>query len=293
MAITASKDAFKSHFATENELITPVTIEAAKFAKWTVSKATRPAIGQVSEARLDVPSLKKQDTPAAPVVSCLACFQSPQRLISLCCQMNPRFKDKLDEYLANQASTLPTELLQILASYQDLLYARTTFDNQDDIRAISSLHIMNHIAKTRQRVLKNNEALASNPDNTGRETRDQGFTRPKALILLPMRNSAIPWIQHLMNFSLATQVENKTRFLNDFSLPEGVVDKLATDERDAEGASKYPRDHRESFKGNIDDTFRVGMKVTRKSVKLYSEFYQSDLIIASPLGLRTSIENQK
>lgn len=208
-------------------------------------------------------------------------------------KMNPRFNEKLDDYLDSRASELPSEVLQILASYKDLLYARTDFDNHDDIRAMTSLHIMNHIAKTRQRVLKNNEALASNPDNNDRETRDQGYTRPKALILLPMRNSAIPWMQHLMNFSLATQVENKTRFLNDFSLPEGVVDKLAKDEKDAEGMSKYPRDHRETFQGNIDDTFRVGMKITRKSIKLYSEFYQSDLIIASPLGLRTSIENQK
>lgn len=207
--------------------------------------------------------------------------------------MNPRFKEKLDDYLEDSRSELPSELLQILSSYQDVLHARTDYDSLDDIRAMSSLHIMNHIAKTRQRVLKNNEALASNPDNIDRETRDQGYTRPKALILLPMRNSALPWIQHLMHFSLATQVENKTRFMTDFSLPEGVTDKLAKDEKDADGMSKYPRDHRETFKGNIDDTFRVGMKVTRKSIKLYSEFYQSDLIIASPLGLRTSIENQK
>ena len=76
-------------------------------------------------------------------------------------------------------------------------------------------------------------------------------------------------------------------------MPEGAVDKLAMDEKDMEGNSKYPRDHREIFRGNIDDSFRVGMKVTRKSLKLYSEFYQSDLIIASPLGLRMSIEKEK
>jgi len=35
------------------------------------------------------------------------------------------------------------------------------------------------------------------------------------------------------------------------------------------------------------------MKMTRKSVKMFSEFYDSDAIIASPLGLRRSIEKEK
>lgn len=49
----------------------------------------------------------------------------------------------------------------------------------------------------------------------------------------------------------------------------------------------------EMFKGNVDDSFRVGVKLTRKSVKLFADFYACDLIIASPLGLRMSIEKEK
>lgn len=193
---------------------------------------------------------------------------------------------------------MPKELLHLIGGYQDLLYARMTPETSAQSRAMIALHAMNHIHKTRSRVLKNNEYLAHSEGKQSsttaeREVRDQGFTRPKVLILLPLRNAALEWMRHIANFSLASQIENGSRFQTDFSLPEGVADKLATDEKDAEGNSKYPRDHRETFKGNIDDTFRVGMKVTRKSLKAYSEFYQSDLIIASPLGLRTSIEDQK
>jgi U3 small nucleolar RNA-associated protein 25 len=84
------------------------------------------------------------------------------------------------------------------------------------------------------------------------------------------------------------QIENMTRFRKEFGLPEGVVDKFASAEPDA-----YPRDHAETFEGNSDDDFRVGLKLTRKSVRLFTEFYGSDIIIASPLGLRMSIEKEK
>jgi U3 small nucleolar RNA-associated protein 25 len=84
------------------------------------------------------------------------------------------------------------------------------------------------------------------------------------------------------------QIENQSRFLSEYGLPPGAVDKLATAQ-----PGTYPQDHVENFKGNVDDCFRVGIKLARKSVKLFSEFYSSDIILASPLGLRQSIEKEK
>lgn len=86
----------------------------------------------------------------------------------------------------------------------------------------------------------------------------------------------------------AFQIENQARFLSEYGLPPGAVDKLATAE-----PGTYPRDHIETFKGNVDDSFRVGIKITRKTVKMFAEFYGCDIIMASPLGLRQSIQKEK
>lgn len=147
--------------------------------------------------------------------------------------------------------------------------------------------------RKRRRVLKNNERIAhaskaGNP--VPEDVQDQGFTRPAVLILLPFRSFAQRWISALTSHTPppSFQVENHSRFQTEYGLPPGAVDKLLAAE-----PGTYPRDHVEMFKGNVDDSFRVGVKLTRKSVKLFSDFYTSDVIVASPLGLRMSIEKEK
>ncbi|CAG8777230.1 12821_t:CDS:2, partial [Funneliformis caledonium] len=72
----------------------------------------------------------------------------------------------------------------------------------------------------RNRVLKSNEKL-NNAHAAGKdidEIRDQGFTRPKVLILLPFRNSAMDLVEILIKLSGTDQQENRKRFFESFGI---------------------------------------------------------------------------
>jgi U3 small nucleolar RNA-associated protein 25 len=54
----------------------------------------------------------------------------------------------------------------------------------------------------------------------------------------------------------------------------------------------FIEDFEATFEGSIDDYFRIGISVAKKTLKLYTKFYAADIILASPLGLRTLIGSE-
>ena len=269
--------AFDAHFGSQGPHAQAIAKlpESVTSLTYTTSRSTLPALPtQIVVSSPSLPDLDPQQYAGQPQVKVLEAFNN---------------------FIANKYSA-PTPLHKALAttlgSYADFCDANVALDQRSQYRQVLAMHAMSHVAKTRRRVLKNNEKLAklaasgSSTDYDKLDIRDQGFTRPKVLVLLPFRNSALEWVDLLSKFSLCSQVDNKARFAKEYNLPEGAVDKLA----DRSVAAKYPEDHIANFAGNIDDSFKLGLKVTRKSLKLFSGFYDSDVIIGSPLGLRLGIE---
>ncbi|KIW05188.1 uncharacterized protein PV09_03736 [Verruconis gallopava] len=191
---------------------------------------------------------------------------------------------KIKRKLNSQASDIFKELsgpeqsfASSLLKYNDTLFPARAVPNSTTLRNVTCLHALNHIFKTRDRILKNNSRLAK--DDT-LEYRDQGFTRPKVLILLPTRQSCVRYVESIVKICQPEQQENKKRFEDLY-----VADLDLGMER--------PDDYKELFEGNDDDMFRIGIKFTRKTVKFFTQFYNSDLILASPLGLRQAISGRK
>lgn len=182
---------------------------------------------------------------------------------------------------------LQRELFSIINNYQDLYYPERTFSNADQIRFVYCLHIINHVLKTRTKILHHNAKITkskcTNMTEIPEEYRDQGLVRPKILIIVPFRHSCLKIVELLISILIGEDkggsVMNKTRFMEDFSGNELAMSKK----------NPKPEDYELTFQGNTDDTFKIGIAITKKTLKLYSEFYSSDIIISSLLGLRILI----
>ncbi|CAN7994301.1 unnamed protein product, partial [Ixodes pacificus] len=168
------------------------------------------------------------------------------------------------------------ELLAILGSYRDLLFPARTLNNGEEVRITYCLHALNHVLKRRSRVVHHNARLHK---GAASELRDQGLARPQVLLVLPFRDSALRTVNALAKLLGAKDVAHRSRFEKEFGSPEEPPKKWL----------ERPEDYERTFSGNTDDAFRIGLRVSGRSLRLYSDFYSSDILIASPLGLRTVI----
>ncbi|KAI9835533.1 MAG: hypothetical protein M1819_001984 [Sarea resinae] len=258
-----ASDPFEVHFANPDENVLATRLQAISQNKWHMEK-----VDSNDEARL---VLYTPEVDAVASVSARSQITSPNDL---------KLKRKLRgpaTKLMPQFDAVQKVIAPYIFNYQDLLFCGRTPANAESLRRLTYLHALNHIFKTRDRVIKNNARLAKEEDGDDLDLRDQGFTRPKVLVLLPTRQSCVRAVETILELCETEQQENKKRFQESYVAPTADM----PDER--------PEDFRELFAGNSDDMFRLGMKFTRKTVKFFSQFYNSDIIFASPLGLRMAI----
>ncbi|CAR25528.1 ZYRO0A02002p [Zygosaccharomyces rouxii] len=187
-----------------------------------------------------------------------------------------KIQNNLLESQDDVLTPLQRKIVDPIFQYRDLLYEYEDYEqDEDEYRDLYVLHVLNHIYKTRDRILKDNQRLATNPDG---EFLDQGFTRPKVLIVAPTRDTAYQIVSKVIEKSGLDQVDKKSKLRDQFF-------------EDVLPPSSKPKSFRHTFKGNTNDFFVLGVKFTRKAIRLYSNFYQSDLIVCSPLGLQLILEN--
>lgn len=199
------------------------------------------------------------------------------------------FKQRIEKNISDRS--LDTELLNSIASKRDLLYLKQSPDHFHDTQLTTlAAFCLNHSLSVRDGIMKNNMKLAK--DATA-EVRDQGFTRPRILFVCPFKNTAHKFVTAMMelweggNAAGEGQVEQKRRFQEEYGR---VVD--SDGEEVEEDLSGRPRDYQHVFAGNIDDCFRIGIKMTRKALKLYADFYSADILVVSPLGLKLVMDGQ-
>ncbi|CAM9834340.1 unnamed protein product [Scytosiphon promiscuus] len=143
---------------------------------------------------------------------------------------------------------------------------------------------------------KENSKVTIDPDSDDWQ-RDQGFTRPKVLILLPFRGLAHELVEIMIGLlGPKTVTINKDRFDQDAraARAKAVLERKPRDWKALLGEGR-----------NVDDMFTIGLSLSPGGgkgkpgegkgvgVRLYCDFYNSDIIIASPVALhRASVPGE-
>lgn len=86
-----------------------------------------------------------------------------------------------DLELSSIFTPLQREIFSIINNYQDIYYPERSFTNCDEIRFTYCLHVVNHMLKTRTKILHHNAKLSKKSDSS-EEYRDQGLVRPKVSV---------------------------------------------------------------------------------------------------------------
>lgn len=188
---------------------------------------------------------------------------------------------------ATVITPLQAELIAIANNYQDIYFPHRTHQNGEQVRLSYCVHLLDHILKSRQIVLHHNSKLSKLKSSKRNvlipdDFRDQGFVRPRVLIILPFRDSAFRVINMLLDLLCPKEKSSAVNY-------KRFVDEFTGDSLHFPKKNPKPDDYEQTFSGNTEDTFRIGISLTKKSMKLYAPFYSSDILIASPLGLRLII----
>jgi U3 small nucleolar RNA-associated protein 25 len=273
------------------------------------------------------------------------------------------FKDRKDSQsnMRNQGlGSIPRSsslLFPFLARYADALVLNEATRNlrRSNLEMVA-VHLLNHVLRTQEVIRRHNHQLRHKTDNpednddcdVDDPPRDQGFTRPSVLVLLPTRSGCHELVrllrcllmaqshessrlqegQQRLKLSEASDPDGMERFEAEYGPPQQLPDSTSQalngdsnggGRRDTKLAqrrrqqilSQKGSDWLELFGDDVndDDDFKLGLAIHKAAggsksrsnkgmskdelgIKLFADFYRSDIIIASPLGLKILLENK-
>ncbi|KAH8585147.1 uncharacterized protein ELE39_003399 [Cryptosporidium sp. chipmunk genotype I] len=243
-------------------------------------------------------------------------------------QMNSKFRQNWKKYIESFEILESHELEElntfygIVNGYIDVEYSNLKAIISPWVMSLCILHISRHIYNSRQLVMNNNSNLQeaikdkenSNIDNLGDDRfRDQGFNRCRVLILCPFKGVAKKLVDTLVAILPHGKVlRGYDRFEEEFGFPDDSSENEEVGKEGDKHAKKCQRVENINNQSNIDtlegklgkndelyrylfegkdneDEFKLGVQLTKSGMNLYSSFNNSDIIIASPLGLRRVI----
>ncbi|KAK2198145.1 U3 small nucleolar RNA-associated protein 25 [Babesia duncani] len=182
-----------------------------------------------------------------------------------------RLKLLVDEGKLRRIPKNVNYLFYCMNSYLDTLYINPIVNQISAVRFVCALHAVNHVIKHADNSLKS-------PD-----IKCQGLTRPKVLILCGLRSIAKEIIDYILQLApVSKKAEKVEKYENAFSLDSTDL----MEQQESFIKTKKPLDYVLTFTGNQDDAFKIGLRYQSGLIHLYSPFYSSDIIVASPLGLK-------
>ncbi|KRW98859.1 hypothetical protein PPERSA_04792 [Pseudocohnilembus persalinus] len=213
--------------------------------------------------------------------------------------ISEKLSKQIQEY--NQKNQTDSLIYSIVKNYVDLTYIDQDELNAQQIRKQYVTHILNHVEKVNgmeknKQKNKNQEEEKENEQNSKKEQKlseklenknkklledqdgnnnneqeedvqqNKGYTRCKVLVLTPFKGDANVIVKEIISQYTGKDGISKTSF-----------------------KQRYEEYYEDPDKFTEDD-FRLGIALTKaKSIKLFSSFEHSDIIITSPMGLRQKI----
>lgn len=233
-------------------------------------------------------------------------------------EMDPRIRQSWKRHVESLETLSPYEMEElntffgVVNGYIDVEYSSLRAVTSPWVMSLCALHISKHVLSSRQLVMCSNSKLqeairdksGSAIDTLGDDRfRDQGFNRCRVLVLCPFKGVAkqfvdalVAIIPHGKTLRGYDRFEEEFGYLPDADQPTGedqATGRLSEKEGSGaveDGIGRNDELYRYLFENkDNDDEFKLGIQLTKLGMNLYSSFDNSDVIVASPLGLRRAM----